>query len=101
MAAEFATRAELQELERRIETRLQLVEHMDERFDAVDRRLDRIDQRFEAVDQRFELIDHRFDLVDHRFDLVDRQLRGLRNWGAVAFLFLLLLQVFVAWRIGL
>jgi chromosome segregation ATPase len=101
MAAEFATRAELQELERRIETRLQLVEHMDERFDAVDRRLDRIDQRFDTVDQRFEAVDRRFEAVDDRFNIVERQLRGLRSWGAVAFLILLLLQVFVAWRIGL
>jgi hypothetical protein len=66
MAAEFATRADLQELERRFEARLQLLEHIDERFDTV-----------------------------------ERQIRGLRNWGAVAFVFLVLLEAFIAWRIGL
>jgi cell shape-determining protein MreC len=66
MAAEFATRADLHELERRFEARLQLLEHIDERFDSV-----------------------------------ERQLRRLRNWAALAFLILLLLQAFVAWRIGL
>jgi hypothetical protein len=101
MAAEFATRADLHELERRVEARLHLLEVIDERFDLVDRRFDHVDQRFNAIDRQFDRVDHHFELVDRRFDLVDRQLRRLRNWGTIAFLVVVLLETFIAWRIGL
>jgi hypothetical protein len=66
VSVEFATRADLEELERRFEARLRLAEHIDERFDRI-----------------------------------ERQLRQLRSWSATAFVILLMLEAFIAWRVGL
>jgi type II secretory pathway predicted ATPase ExeA len=52
---------------------------MDLRFQLVDMRFEQIDHRFHTIDQRFEQIDHRFDTVATKDDLalVHVQMNGL------------------------
>jgi type II secretory pathway predicted ATPase ExeA len=52
---------------------------MDLRFQLVDMRFEQIDHRFHNIDQRFEQIDHRFDTVATKDDLalVHVQMNGL------------------------
>jgi hypothetical protein len=52
---------------------------MDLRFQLVDMRFEQIDHRFDTIDQRFEQIDHRFDTVATKDDLalVHVQMNGL------------------------
>jgi glutathione S-transferase len=63
---EIATKADLLALEKRL----------DSRFDVVDSRFDVVDARFAAVDLRFTAVDRRFDAVDARFDAMRVELLG-------------------------
>jgi hypothetical protein len=58
---------DLEEFEKRMDLRFQLV---DMRFEQIDHRFHTIDQRFKQIDHRFDTIDQRFEQIDHRFDTV-------------------------------
>lgn len=46
----------------------ELVQYLDERFNAIDARFNSIDARFETIDTRFQAIDARFQTMEQRFE---------------------------------
>jgi hypothetical protein len=72
-------RADLRNLEERIDGRFAKV---DARFDRVDARFDRVDARFEQVEARFEQVEARFDQVDARFDQVELKVQAMLHQSA-------------------
>src|SRR6266545_4201449 len=51
-----------------------LVQYLDERFQAFEGRFDYLEQRFQHIDERFQHIDERFDRQEQRFNARFEQL---------------------------
>ena len=74
--ADVATKHDLNELERRIDMRFEVVDH---RLDGLDRRLDGIDHRLDGLDHRLDGLDHRLDGIDNRLDPMDDRLDQVQS----------------------
>ncbi len=84
---ELATRADLAELESRLETRIERSRSemqagfatIEVRFSEMETRFAHIDQRFAHIDQRFAHIDQRFAHIDQRFAEMYSLFAGLES----------------------
>jgi glutathione S-transferase len=78
---EIATKSDLLALEKRLDSRFDVVDSrfdvVDVRFTAVDRRFDAMESRFDAIDARFDAIDARFDAIDARFDAMGARFNAM------------------------
>jgi glutathione S-transferase len=86
---EIATKSDLLALEKRLDSRFDVVDSrfdvVDVRFTAVDRRFDAMESRFDAIDARFDAIDARFDAMGARFNAMDARFNAMDSAAEARF----------------
>jgi len=65
-SAELATKADLRELEVRMNARFEAI---DSRFEAIDARFESINTKFDAINSKFEGLNSKFEALEHKMTI--------------------------------